>query len=212
MISTALPAGPSFCASSRVFRGAVAVLALICLAACSGKPRDTGAEAEARQIALLTAEIQALGPNVDPDEAARAARLAFSHTRQLAIEYQIEDSPLVHNSKVNLGIKPRGLCWHWAEDMEKRLARERFRTLDLHRAIANHDKQLLIEHSTTIVSAKGSAWDDGVVLDPWRWGGKLFWAKVVEDKRYDWWERSDVFAWKRARNEAEARREAWKYE
>ena len=71
----------------------------------------------------------ALGPEVDPDEAARAAEIAFSYTRELAIQYQITDPPLIHNTKVNMGLKPRGLCWHWAEDMERRLKAEGFQTL-----------------------------------------------------------------------------------
>ncbi len=126
-----------------------------------------------------------MGPGIDPEEAARAAALAFAHTRTLAQQYQITDSPLVHNTKVNLGLKPRGLCWHWAEDMEKRLDAEGFQTLEMNRAIAE-GRGLRIDHSTAIISRIGDGFAKGVVLDPWRNGGVLFFAPVVEDTRYAW--------------------------
>ncbi|WP_298296492.1 hypothetical protein [uncultured Litoreibacter sp.] len=151
-----------------------------------------------RNIADLTAGILALGPGIDPEEAARAARISYSYTAQLRQEYQITDAAIIHNIKVNNGTKPRGLCWHWAEDIENRLKAEDFQTLDLHRAIANYDNWRL-EHSTAIVSAKGASMYDGMVLDPWRDGGELTWKTVRDDKRYKWTPRQEVFDWKRER-------------
>ncbi len=173
-----------------------AVFALTILAAC-GVPQDTSAPATQNEIDQLSTGILALGPNVDPAEAARAARIAFSYSKQLAVEYQITDPPLIHNMKVNSGTKPRGLCWHWADDLEARLAQENFQTLDLHRAIANADRPLFIEHSTAILSPKGSTMANGMIVDPWRYGGKLYWGKTTEDKRYTWYPRAKVFEWKR---------------
>jgi hypothetical protein len=165
----------------RVFQGLLAGLVLTVLAACGapppGKPDD---------VAQLRQAIAAMGPGVDPEEAARAAEIAYAHTHRLAQEYQITDPPLVHNTKVNMGIKPRGLCWHWAEDMETRLAAERFETLSLHRAIANADNPYRIDHSTVIVSAAGDGMYDGIVLDPWRKGGRLTWAPTRADTDYNW--------------------------
>ena len=128
----------------------------------------------------LADEIQALGPEVDPEEAHRAARVAFERTAELARAYRITDPPLVHNAKVNMGLKPRGLCWQWADDMESRLAEEEFRTLELHRAIANWDNDFRIDHSTVIISARGDGMFDGIVLDA--------------DPRYTWHPRHLVFA------------------
>ncbi|NNF92332.1 MAG: hypothetical protein HKM96_13155, partial [Boseongicola sp.] len=146
----------------------------LALAACGVAPEKRAA-ASTLQIAALAAEIRAMGENVDPEEAERAARIAYQHTRELAIQYQIVDPPLVHNTKVNMGLKPRGLCWHWAEDMEKRLKAENFETLVLYRAIANADNEWRIDHSTAIISARGEGMFEGIILDPWREGGYLFW-------------------------------------
>ncbi len=144
------------------------------------------------QIAALAASIRAMSPQVDPTEATRAARLSYETAFQLAQAYQITDPPLIHNTKVNAGTRPRGLCYHWAEDMQARLRAEQFKTLDITRAIANSQSLLLIEHSTAVIIPKGSSMEDGIVIDPWRKGGALFWSPVREDTRYPWLPREQV--------------------
>lgn len=188
------------------------VLTGLLLGGCSGAPPGKGLsahEANEEKIAALTAAIAALSPDVSREEAARVARIAVLEPLQWAQDWQVTDPPLIHNMKVNSGKRPRGLCKHWAEDLQVRMAREQVQTLDWHRAIANHDT-ILIEHSTLIVSAKGASMYDGIVLDPWRQGGgRLFFAKVLEDKKYRWTPRQEVFAFKRkwrAAREAQAER------
>lgn len=159
-------------------------MAVLSLSACGTAPEKRGLASQA-DVNQLAETIQALGAEVDSNEALRAAEIAFAHTRTLAIQYQITDPPLIHNTKVNMGLRPRGLCWHWAEDMEKRLDAEGFETLEMNRAIAE-GRGIRIDHSTAIISAKGEGYAAGVVLDPWRNGGELFFAPVVEDTRYAW--------------------------
>lgn len=158
--------------------------------------RDASARRHAEDIAALTQAFLDLGPGVDPDEAARAARVVYTYVDQLVVEYEIEDPPLVHNTKVNFGEKPRGLCWHWAHDLDIRLQMERFRTLQIHRAIANYNN-LRLEHSATILGRRGDPMEESIVLDPWRNGGELFWEIVRKDTRYNWTPRAEVFAYKR---------------
>lgn len=151
------------------------------LTACSHAPRDVSKN----DIDLLARELQALGTQVDPDEAERAAFIAYTYSLQLAEEYNVTDNPIIHNAKVNNGWRDRGLCVHWAEDIEKRLNAEGFETLEMHRAIAE-GSELRIDHSTAIISARGEGMNDGVVLDPWRTGGLLYWSPTLEDERYFW--------------------------
>ncbi|MGR3546685.1 MAG: hypothetical protein ACU0CB_02140 [Roseovarius sp.] len=160
------------------------------LAGCGAPPPPP----EAEDVTRLAAAILDLGPQVDPEEAARAARISYEHSHRLALEYEITDPPIVHNTKVNMGLKPRGLCWHWARDMEDRLKLENFQTLDLHRAVANADNAFRLEHSTAVISAKGDSFREGIVLDPWRKGGRLTWAPVAWDKDYTWEPRNEVVA------------------
>ena len=109
----------------------------------------------------------------------------------LARSYNITDSPYVHNVKVNNGQRARGLCWHWAEDMELRLRQESFRTLTVHRAIAQSFPGF--EHSTSVISRRGDPMQRGIVVDPWRAGGRLFWSPVLRDD-YEWRPRMEVLA------------------
>lgn len=199
-------------------RGLIAGALAVALAGCGSDPVQTRAQldpgaavlsqsdppalaavADDAEMLALARAIAALSPQVDPAEAARAARISYEYTAQLAEDYQITDPPLVHNYKVNRGLRPRGLCWHWAEDMEARLKAEGFQTLDLHRAIANHDN-IRIDHSTAIVSAKGATMFEGVVVDPWRKGGVLTWTPVSEDPRYAWRPRAEVLQFYKERD------------
>ena len=180
----------------RIIRGVGLLFAVMFLANCGVAP-EKRALATDFEVAELRAQIMTLGPNVDPEEAGRAAKIAFSYTRELAIAYEITDPPLLHNTKVNMGLRPRGLCWHWAEDMEDRLDAEGFKTLEMHRAIANSENRFRIDHSTAIISAMGDTYRDGIVLDPWRLGGVLTHVRTMEDPDYEWDEQQAVLARKR---------------
>jgi len=189
-----------------------ALLLLAGLAGCGGVPVASSSGASAvpgvapmageADIAALARAIAALGPEVDADEAARAARLAYAETHRLAIAWRVTDPPLIHNTKVNMGLRPRGLCWHWAVDLGAAMEAPGFRTLDIHQAIANADNPFRIEHSSAVISAAGDPMRRGIVLDPWREGGRLTWVPVTEDTRYRWVPRADVWAMKRARRAA----------
>ncbi len=143
------------------------------------------------RVAALAREIGGLGPNVDPNEAARAARIAYSYSLHLKQEYGVTDPPLIHNIKVHNGERSRGLCNHWAEDLHRRLSQEGFRTLDLRRAISPRSPVRIIHHSA-VITPRGKTIYEGVVLDPWRYGGPLFWGKTRADDRYNWRPREEV--------------------
>lgn len=159
----------------------IVLCAALALGACSPAPRHVGPE----DITALEASINALGEGVDPVEAERAAKIAYTYSLQLADEYNVTDAPIIHNAKVNNGFRDRGICVHWAEDIEKRLDAEGFETLEIHRAISD-GRHVRIDHSTAIISQRGDPLEDGIVLDPWRKGGLLYWSPTRADTRYTW--------------------------
>ena len=152
-----------------------------------------------QQIDDLRLAILAMGDDIDPDEAARAATIAIEYPLQLAQQYEISSGPLMHNFLVNIGVKPRGLCIHWTWDLLARLQQERFRSLDLHWGIANYENAFRLEHSTVIISAANDPMQQGLVLDPWRNAGRLFWARTQQDPSYQWRPHAEVHALKRER-------------
>ncbi len=159
------------------------------LAGCGGAPKEP---VDRTDVAGLEAALLALGPDVDPAEATRAAHMAFAVADELRLEYEIVDAPLVHNAKVNVGLKKRGLCYHWARDIQTRMTHARYASLQFNRLVANAENPFLLEHSTAVVFARGDSWKNGIVLDPWRTGGFLHWDQVRDDTKYGWKLRADV--------------------
>lgn len=143
-------------------------------------------QAHERKIVELAAAISALGERVDPDEARRAAEVAVRYPLELAGQYELTTPPLWHNTLVNLGVKPRGLCVHWTRDLLAKLRGLRLITLKTHWAVANAEATFRIEHSTAIITMRGKPMNTGIVLDPWRNSGNLFWSLASEDPEYEW--------------------------
>ena len=182
------------------------VFLLIQGCATSSPPIDLPPTVEQQRKADLSFAIRSLSADIDPAEAHRAARVALDYTRQLAQQYQITDSPVMHNFLVNIGVKPRGLCVDWTSDLLARLQQERFYSLKLHWGIANYESAFRLEHSTVIISARSDSLDRGLVLDPWRYSGHLFWAPTLEDPAYSWHPQAEIHALKRQQETASANR------
>ena len=163
------------------------LLAASLLSACA-----TGPATSRDDVDELTRALQSLDPGVDPAEARRAAEIAYDHSVQLAEQHNVTTSPIIHNTLVNTGVKERGICVHYAEDMQARLSQENFQTLTMLRAIAEPRNEFRIDHSTAVIAPKGADIYGGIVLDPWRHGGRLFWSPTSEDTRYDWEPRMKV--------------------
>ncbi len=147
--------------------------------------------ASQNDINELSLAIQSLSADVDAAEARQAATIAYTYSQGLAREWDVSDPAIIHNAKVINGFRERGLCNDWAEAMTARLRQEDFRTLDLHWATSPPTAFRIIHHSA-LISAKGDSMYDGIILDPWRNSGALFWAPVSEDTRYNWRPRLEV--------------------
>jgi hypothetical protein len=102
---------------------------------------------------------------------------------ELAREYRVVHPAIFHNVLVNIGVRKRGLCFQWADDLSAKLESLHLRTLRLRRGVARLDTRR--EHSSVVLTAPGQAFDRGIVLDAWRHSGRLFWSGVKEDK-YPW--------------------------
>ena len=171
------------------------VLAIVnLLGACSTTRVNLqpGQAAEEVRINQLARDIKRLSPQVDPAEAERAAFVAINYSLQLAKQYEINHSALTHNFLINIGVKERGLCIHWTEDLQKRLLEENFRSLEFQWAVANYENPLRLEHSSVVVTVPGGNLQGGLLLDPWRYAGKLYWNQTRLDEDYQWQPREVV--------------------
>ena len=119
-------------------------------------------------------------------EAERIAQEALNYSAYLAEEYDLVQPAVLHNVFVRLGFKNRGLCYHWTEDLMKRLKSLDLKAYQLHWGVAYRGSELR-EHNSVVITAKDQAFEEGIVLDPWRNSGELYWALVKSD-RYPWHE------------------------
>jgi hypothetical protein len=169
----------------RVFQSPVKSAALLVFLALAGGCAHPGTPAErAGTSAAVTRQLAALHPQVDPAEAARVARTATEEAAALAAEYRPARPAWFNNILVNAGLRERGLCYHWANELFLRLHPLAPRTLEFHLGVAGRDTSR--EHNAVVVTARGRPFREGLVLDAWRHGGCLHAVPVTNDTRYPW--------------------------
>lgn len=136
------------------------------------------------KVNQLERELAALSQIADKTEARRVAETALHQSAVLAEEYQLIRPAVAHNLMVVLGIKDRGLCYHWTEDLMKRLQALELKSFQLHWGVAHRGSDLR-EHNCVVITASGQDFFQGIILDPWRNSGRLYWARITEDS-YPW--------------------------
>jgi hypothetical protein len=172
----------SFASAIRV---AAALSLVIALASAQARKKDPEFAASANDPVLRGA-IMKLSPNVDPEEARRVAQTAYTTGRDFKREWGVTWPPGFHNFLVNTGAKKGGLCFQWAEKLLLRLAEQKWETVEFH--WAESFERSLSEHNVIVVTAKGQHFSRGILLDNWRYGGRLVWGAVIDDPHYQWHE------------------------
>lgn len=159
-----------------------------CASLSGGAAGGGGADAAAMphtdgDVEVLRDHLVALAPTVEEEEAWRLAECASTYSRELAQEYRVVRPAVFHNFLVNIGIRKRGLCYQWAEDLLAKLETLNLTTLELRWGMARAGT--VREHNCVVVTAPGRPFEEGIVLDAWRHSGRLVWAPVAGD-RYPW--------------------------
>jgi len=150
------------------------------------RPTEALVRATSGDDLALRRRLLALSPAVRPDEAERVARCAYMTGRELAREWRVVSVPGVQNFLVNIGARKGGLCFQWASELLIRLNALRLETLDLH--WAESYAATVSEHNVIVVTAKGQAFEKGILLDNWRYEGHLIYGRVTTDPEYRWTE------------------------
>ena len=140
---------------------------------------------------VLRAQIIALAPGIDPEEARRVANIAYTTGRDLKKEWKVAWPPGLQNFLVNTGQRKGGLCFQFAERLLWRLAAQKWETVEFH--WAESCERTASEHNVIVVTAKGQDFSYGIILDNWRYGGRLVWGRVVDDPHYQWHENKPQF-------------------
>ena len=184
---------------SETLRYRVLVLFVVFLSACVSRHQMdqrscTGEKAEdhratdayRQKVESLQVDLAALNQQANLLEARQVAETAITYSNQLAEEYRLVRPAVLHNVLIRVGLKDRGLCYHWTEDLLKQLQSLDLRTYQIHWGVAHRGSELR-EHNSVVITARGQAFEKGMVLDPWRNSGDLYWALIKTD-RYPWQE------------------------
>ena len=133
---------------------------------------------------VLRSRIAALAPSVRPEEAQLVARCAYTTGRELKREWRVAWPPGFHNFLVNTGARKGGLCFQFATELLLRLDALKLETVEFH--WAESFIRTASEHNVIVVTAKGQPFREGILLDNWRYGGRLIWGPVTGDPHYEW--------------------------
>jgi hypothetical protein len=135
-------------------------------------PRSDLANAEA-----LANQLAALSPGVDRKEAKLLADCAYATVSQLRRQYHMFGTPIFNNFLIYHGLKKRGYCYQWSEDLLIALDVLRLRSLELHWGESNPGNWR--ENNCLVVTAKGQPFRTGIMLDCWRHLGQLYFGPVA---------------------------------
>lgn len=129
--------------------------------------------------------LQSLDEGISQDEAIALSKDIFHQTQKLTKEFELTSPPLWHNFLVNVGMREKGLCYHWSDALYVYLSQKNHASFEFHLMGADIGKYFL-EHNVLVVVAKDGKVEDGVIIDPWRDSGNLYFSKVNEDTKYLW--------------------------
>ena len=131
----------------------------------------------AREIVALSAEISVV-------EADQTSNVLINTALELADEYNMASPPRFHNLLVNTGVRKRGLCCHWAEDLHAELRQLNVDSLKFDWLVSRQGNPFR-EHTSIVVYPANTSWKQGIVFDPWRKSGIPYWTAVQGDE-YPW--------------------------
>ena len=150
----------------------------------SATSHDAVKDVYLEKISALRNELADLNRQANVLEAEQVAETAVTYAGDLAQEYDLVRPAILHNVFVRIGLKDRGLCYHWAEDLMRQLQLLDLKTYQLHWGVAYRGSELR-EHNSVVITARGEPFETGMVLDPWRNSGDLYWALIQMDS-YPW--------------------------
>lgn len=137
------------------------------------------------KITELSHLLHSLDSAVLEDEADRLSLEIYYQTARLSHKFKMTSPPQYHNFLVNIGAREKGLCYHWSDALYNYFKQQEYLSFSFH-LMGAYIGEYWREHNAFLVSAKGKSVQEGIIIDPWRYGGKLYFSKVSEDDAYSW--------------------------
>ncbi|MCF6244810.1 MAG: hypothetical protein L3J43_07205 [Sulfurovum sp.] len=155
---------------------------LFLLLGCSVKPVPT----PQNEVDKLTRLFKSLDSKIPYKERKHLSADIFKKTRRLTEEYKLTSPPLWHNFLVNMGFRNKGLCYHWSDALYLHLEAKNYKSFSFYLIGANIGKYFFEHNALLVVKKDANAIRGGIVIDPWRESGKLYFIKLEHDPMYRW--------------------------
>jgi len=131
------------------------------------------------KAAKLAEELASLSPRVNPGEAKLLADCAFTTVTRLRREYRMFGTPIFNNFLIYHGLRKRGYCYQWSEDLLIALDALGLKSLEVR--WGEHDPNTWRENNCIVVTAKGQSFNRGIMLECWRHLGHLYFGPIASD-------------------------------
>jgi hypothetical protein len=140
-------------------------------------------------INLYSSQMQTQPDTALVKESTLIALTLVSKTHVLRKQFNMSFIPIWQNFLINIKIRKRGFCYHWANDLLETI-------IPLERNYFNvtwseSGPGTLSEHNVATLFPKGKEYKDGLFFDPWRTGGKPFWRSPLKDPHFNWKKRPE---------------------
>jgi hypothetical protein len=137
------------------------------------------AKGDSAKAEKLAHELASLSPRVNREEAKLLAECAYATVNELRREYRMFGTPIFNNFLIYHGIRKRGYCYQWSEDLLVTLDKLKLTSLELH--WGEYDPGTWRENNCIVVTANGQPFKRGIMLECWRHLGHLYFGPVVSD-------------------------------
>ncbi len=123
------------------------------------------------------------------EEADAIAKIIVDRLYALSQQWRVGNSAFVRNFLIHIGKEQKGYCYHYADELRKALLLRSWHHFALHWGTAHRDKKN--ENNALVITAGGAPFEDGLMIDAWRKGGRPYFAPASRDF-YPWKEDFDV--------------------
>lgn len=146
---------------------------------------STSPQISQTKVDELSYLIKSLDSTITQDEATALSEDIIYKTEQLRKEFEMTSPPQFHNFLVTVGVKEKGLCYHWSDALFVYLSAKAYDSFEFHLMGANIG-EYFFEHNALVVVAKGGKIEEGIIIDPWRDPRALYFSKIEDDPDYVW--------------------------
>lgn len=155
----------------------------IFLTACSNKNNVTKNHLNNNSKKLYNLIIKS-SEHIDKNEASDFSENIILYSSFLVKSYKVNTHPLIHNTLINLNLKQKGFCYHYANDLLKYISYKNYKSFKFKKIVSNRNNYF--EHTAIILTREDISFENSIVLDAWRDAGKLYFSKIKDDKKYIW--------------------------